>query len=354
MTIWKFLRAVPAFFLSTFIPSSPFRLRRNLISFPLYASLFLLLTGCLMFKGNLPAAEAASTNAALSSISCGEPTVTGAGNDPCEVVLTAAAPSGFKVQIASNNSSATFPVSSLTFTAGTSVYWFHVTTQAVTTQKTVTLTASEGGVSKTFALTLKPAAVTTQPVTVSTLSAGASSIAFGDVSLNTASTQSLTLSSTGSKAVVISSLAATGTGYSTSGISLPLTIEPGKSATVDVEFDPKQSGAVSGKLTIASDSSAGASTAISLSGTGVAASSSYRVSLSWIAPAESELQITGYRVYRAAKGAPYQLLNASLEGSTSYVDSDVESGTAYDYYVESVDSAGASSAPSSVIALSIP
>jgi hypothetical protein len=347
VTISKFVSPVPSIFLS---PSSPSSIRRLI---PFSSIFFLLLTGCLIVKGDLSAAEAASTAVQISSLSCGETSMTGAGNDPCEVILTASAASGgFKVQLASNNASATFPTSSVTIAAGSTSLWFHVTTKAITAQKTVTLTASAGGITKAFTLTLKPVAVTTQPVTVSTLGIGSTSIAFGDVSLNSPSTQSLILNSTGSAAVTVSSIAVTGTGYSLAGLSLPLALQPGKSATLDVQFDPKTSGAATGKLTIASNSSAGASIAVPLTGTGVA--SSYKVSLSWNPPTGSEVEITGYRVYRAAADSAYQLLNSSIDTTTSYVDSTVDSGTAYDYYVESVDSAGASSTPSSVVAVTVP
>jgi fibronectin type 3 domain-containing protein len=63
----------------------------------------------------------------------------------------------------------------------------------------------------------------------------------------------------------------------------------------------------------------------------------------------------GYDIYRATgSSSTYQLLNSSIDTQTTYVDSTVQSGTAYTYYVESVDSSGVQSAPSSPVGVTIP
>jgi hypothetical protein len=50
----------------------------------------------------------------------------------------------------------------------------------------------------------------------------------------------------------------------------------------------------------------------------------------------------------------YQLLNSTVDSQVTYVDATVEDGQTYDYIVESVDSSGNQSVPTSPIAVTIP
>jgi hypothetical protein len=86
-----------------------------------------------------------------------------------------------------------------------------------------------------------------------------------------------------------------------------------------------------------------------------ASTAPYQVNLSWDAPSDPPVTISGYNVYRATgSSTTYTLLNPSLESATSYSDSSVESGGSYTYYVESVDSSGVASAPSSTYSVTVP
>jgi hypothetical protein len=186
------------------------------------------------------------------------------------------------------------------------------------------------------------------------LSVSTNKIPFGNVVLNTPATQSINLKSMGSSALTVSSVGVTGAGFSTAGTTFPLTLQPHQAATLDVEFDPSQAGAVAGKLSIASNSSNGSPATVTLTATGAAAAS-YQVNLSWTAPASPPAEISGYRIFRATgPSTTYQLLNVSILDATSFVDTTVADGGAYDYYVESVDTAGVASAPSGVFSVSIP
>jgi hypothetical protein len=185
------------------------------------------------------------------------------------------------------------------------------------------------------------------------LSIDGTSITFGQVTVKDPSTQSLILKSTGTASVTITSAAVSGTGFSISGMSFPKTLNPGQSATLEVEFDPAAAGSASGKLVVVSNSSYGTATVV-LKGTGVAASG-YQVNLSWDAPGSSKTEIAGYRIYRATSGSSaYQQLNPALDTSTSYADTTVKASTTYDYYVESVSTSGTSSAPSGVLSIAVP
>lgn len=103
------------------------------------------------------------------------------------------------------------------------------------------------------------------------LSTNASSVAFGDVMVNTPATQSVTLTATGTAPVTIRAATLNGTGFRISGATFPLTLGPGQAVTPNVEFNPPTVGAATGQLTITSNSSTGGTTVVELSGAGVAA-----------------------------------------------------------------------------------
>jgi hypothetical protein len=185
------------------------------------------------------------------------------------------------------------------------------------------------------------------------LSINATSVGFGDVALNTMSTQTVTLTSTGSASVTVNSATVTGTGFTLSGSTFPATLTPGQSATLGVQFEPTTSGAAAGSLTIISNATGSATVVIPLAGTGN--SSSLAVDLSWDAPASSSDPVAGYNVYRSPSGTNlYQLLNSSVDAQTAYVDDTVQTGQSYDYIVESVDDSGNASAPTCPIAVTVP
>lgn len=193
------------------------------------------------------------------------------------------------------------------------------------------------------------------PITVSsasgaaTLGVNSSSIAFGTVNLNTTVTQALTLSSTGTAPVTISAISVTGTGFTYSGPSLPLTLSPNQTATLYANFDPTTAGPMTGQLTITSNSS---TTTVALSGSGQ--SISHAVNLSWLAPTSSSDPVAGYVVMRAPSGSSYQQINSSTVTQTSFVDSNVQSGQTYSYMIESVGASGNLSTPSNAVTMVIP
>jgi hypothetical protein len=187
----------------------------------------------------------------------------------------------------------------------------------------------------------------------SSLGVNATSVAFGDVVVNTAATQTLVLSSTGTGAVTASGATLTGTGFTMSGITFPATLASGQTATLSLQFDPTAAGAATGQLTINSNSSTNATVVIALSGSGTAIS--YLVDLTWDAPSSSTDPVAGYNVYRSPSGgSSYVLLNSSSVSDVAFVDSAVASGNAYDYIVKSVDASGTESVASSIATVTIP
>ena len=84
---------------------------------------------------------------------------------------------------------------------------------AVNSTETAALTATSGGVSKVYSLQL-----TAQTVA---LSLSANSLAFGDVNLDSPSSQTVTLTSSGTAALTINAATLTGTSFTMTGASFP-------------------------------------------------------------------------------------------------------------------------------------
>jgi hypothetical protein len=97
-----------------------------------------------------------------------------------------------------------------------------------------------------------------------------SSVSFGSVANGTTNSQTVQLKNIGGANVTISSATASGTGYKLSGISLPMTLAPLKTANFTIAFGPTASGSFTGSVTIKSNATNPTYT-IPLSGSGVSA-----------------------------------------------------------------------------------
>ena len=104
-------------------------------------------------------------------------------------------------------------------------------------------------------------------VTTGALAANPLSLTFGSVQLGSNQTQSETLTNSGGSSLTITQAAATGSGFSVSGLSLPLTLAAGQSATFSATFAPQSSGNANGSVSITSNAS-NPNLSISLSGAG--------------------------------------------------------------------------------------
>jgi hypothetical protein len=161
------------------------------------------------------------------------------------------------------------------------------------------------------------------------------------------------MTSSGTAPVIINSATLSGTGFTMSGATFPLTLNPGLAVTLEVQLNATATGALTGQLVIQSNSSTNATVTIGLSGT--AGNASHQVTLTWDAPSSSTDPVAGYNVYRAAAGSSaYTLLNSSVDTQTTYVDTNVQSGSTYDYVVKSVDASGVESTASNEAAATIP
>ncbi len=315
------------------------------------------ISGCGSTSGSSAAntASAGTSTAApalLSAISCGTASLTGAGTDACTVTLSSAAgSSGVSVGLSSNIAAVAVPAT-VTVPANTTSAGFAATLPAVTTAQAVTLTASVGGVSKSFVIQLSASAANGAALSTST-----ASLAFGNVTENTASTLPVILASTGTAPVTINSATLSGTGFTVSGATFPVTLNPTLALTLDVKFDPQTAGPVSGQLIVYSNASTNSIGIVGLSGTGVSASGSgsHQVTLIWDAPNSSSDPVVGYDIYRATGGSStYQFLNSLTGTQTTYIDTNVQANATYVYYVTSVDSSSVQSPSSNLVTATIP
>jgi len=285
-----------------------------------------------------------SAGSLLSGLSCSSATMTGAGSFTCTATLSGPAPSGGTVVNLSTISSGhklTVPAS-VTIPASAAKASFVATVASFQTAQPATITATAGGVSYSYTLQLSPA--------TANLSINATNVSFGDVAVGSQATQTVTLTSSGQAAVTVSSASVTGTGFSLSGASFPVTLNPGQTLALDVQFAPTATGAASGQLAIKSSSSSNPTASVALSGTG----GTHQVDLTWNSPGSSPAPVTGYNIYRAPTGTgSYQRINTSVDPGTAYSDTSVKSG-AYDYVIKSVSSSGIESAPSTVGTATIP
>jgi hypothetical protein len=94
-------------------------------------------------------------------------------------------------------------------------------------------------------------------------------VAFGNVSTGNSNSQTISLTNGGTASVVISHATVTGTGFSMTGLNIPLTIPTGSKATFNVVFAPSAAGSVTGSVALISNAPNSPFT-IGLSGAGVA------------------------------------------------------------------------------------
>jgi hypothetical protein len=206
------------------------------------------------------AAQDDTTTPQLTGLTCASASMGGTGTDLCTATISAAAVSpGFRVALSSNNAAMTTSSAALVQTGNTSVQ-FKVSVTPVSTPQTATLTATAGSVTETFAIALT--------VPVPTLSTSTTSVAFGNVTVNTPTTKTVTITSTGTAALTISGATVTGAGFTLTSGTFPLTLNPGQTTTLSVQYDPSAEGAATGQLSLASNSSVNSTTVVALSGTG--------------------------------------------------------------------------------------
>ena len=182
-------------------------------------------------------------------------------------------------------------------------------------------------------------------------------VTFGNVTVGSNSTQTVTLTGSGNASTTITQANVSGTGFGISGLTVPLTIPAGQSASFTVIFTPQSAGSASGTISFLSnalDTPANQT----LSGTGTSTPPQHYVSLSWNG-ASTDASYNIYRITASSPTAsqpatPYPSLGTALGScnpanppSCTYTDSNVQAGTTYWYYTTAV-AGGVESSPSNI------
>jgi Abnormal spindle-like microcephaly-assoc'd, ASPM-SPD-2-Hydin len=172
---------------------------------------------------------------------------------------------------------------------------------------------------------------------------------FGTVTVGTSKNMPATLTASGAT-VTINSGSVINSEFSVSGLSLPITLAPGQSASFSLSFTPNASGTATGSASFVSNAS-NSPIQQSFAGTG-SSPVTHSVSLSWN-PDSSP--VAGYNVYRGiASSGPYSRINTALDLTTAFNDGNVQSGQTYYYVVTAVNSSGLESGYSNWVQAVIP
>jgi hypothetical protein len=104
------------------------------------------------------------------------------------------------------------------------------------------------------------------------LTLSSTAVNFGSVAVGSHGSNSVTLTSSGTAAVVLQSVAVSGTGFSAGQLHLPLTLAPGQQIALPLSFTPAGAGAQQGQVTL-TDNATGSPSTINLAGTGTTTAS---------------------------------------------------------------------------------
>lgn len=151
-------------------------------------------------------------------------------------------------------------------------------------------------------------------VTPATLTATPASLTFTSVTVGQNQSQTETVKNTGGVSATISQATAAGTGFSISGISTPVTLTPGQSASFSVIFTPQSAGNFSGSVAIASNAS-NPTLNVALSGTAITQSQG-TLSVSPVSAGSVVVETSGTQTGTlTATGASVSVTSVSLSGT---------------------------------------
>jgi hypothetical protein len=261
-------------------------------------------------------------------------TLTNTGGSSVTISQAAVSGGGFSV------SGITTP---LTLTAGQSTTFSVTFTPASAGSASGSLTLSSNASNPTLVIPLSG----TGTAAAGQLTVTPTTLAIGSVVVGTSGTAPGSLTASGAS-VTVTAASSSNSVFSVSGLSLPVTIPAGQSATFTVTFSPQTTGAATASLTFTSNAQTSTTMATS-TGTGTAAPT-YSVNLSWTASTSPD--ISGYNIYRAvyttACGS-FSQINPTLNTSTLYTDSVVMDGTNYCYATTAVNSSNEESGYSNIV-----
>lgn len=166
--------------------------------------------------------------------------------------------------VSNGNFSVTAPSFPATIAAGQSATLSLAFTPNAVGSFTATVTIASNASDSAASISLSGAGIA-----AGQLASNPSTAAFGNVTVGSQQSISETVTNTGGTSVTISQASISGTGFSLSGITTPVTVNAGQSTTFTVSFTPQTAGAASGRVTLTSNAPNSTLT-ISLSGTGIA------------------------------------------------------------------------------------
>jgi Abnormal spindle-like microcephaly-assoc'd, ASPM-SPD-2-Hydin len=146
-----------------------------------------------------------------------------------------------------------------------------------------------------------------------------SPVTFGSVPLGTSLSKSASLSNTGNSSLTISQATVSGTGFSFSGLSMPLTLAPGQAVSMTTTFAPKSGGSASGTLSLTYKTKirgkvSSSTITTSLSGTGAAQLSANPTSLNFASVQVGSKQ-TKFEALTNSGGSRLTISQATVTGS---------------------------------------
>jgi hypothetical protein len=182
------------------------------------------------------------------------------------------------------------------------------------------------------------------------ISVSPASVNFGTMSAGTSTTQTVTLTNAGNASLSLSQDNLVGSGFTLSGLALPVTLSSGQSTSFSVGFAPTTTGSYSATVNVISNA-VNSPTAVSLTGSG-AASGSHSVTLSWTPSASAYV---GFDVFRGTvSGGPYTQINTAMVPTPTYTDTTVAAGQTYYYVATQLNSSGVQSGYSNETVAVIP
>jgi Abnormal spindle-like microcephaly-assoc'd, ASPM-SPD-2-Hydin len=279
-----------------------------------------------------PASEAFGSVTVGSNQTLSE-TVTNTGGTSVMISQVGTSGSGFSL------SGITAPV---TLNAGQSVSFSATLTPTSAASQTGNITIASNASNPTLTIPLSGTGV----AAAGQLAVSPITLAIGSVVVGTSGSASGSLTASGAS-VTATAATVNNSAFSIGGLSLPLTIPAGQTASFIVTFTPLTTGATSATLTFTTNAQQAITASVTATG---AAAPIYSVSLSWTAGASSN--ISGYNIYRAvytSSCGSFSMINPALNTSTSYTDSSVTDGTSYCYATTSVNSSNQESAYSNIV-----
>jgi hypothetical protein len=162
---------------------------------------------------------------------------------------------------------------------------------------------------------------------------------FGNVMVGGDAQLPILVQNRGAESITIFGASVTGTAYTISNPSLPVTLNAGQATSFTVTFAPTGSGASNGTALLTSSSGSWPQT-VSLTGTGLTRTDHF-VRLTWTD--STSPGIVAYDIYRGTvSGGPYSKLGTVSGTSSSYIDNRVAAGQTYYYVATAVTGTGQS------------